>query len=101
MVYRKGVVVMAKLGSGKRQMQAVINKRNKKTNAFSKQIYKFLAAMATFTALMFKYIFIAFWWVIKQLFKLMYKMVIYTYRGIAALAKKAAEKFRKKEESEE
>ncbi len=101
MAYRKGVVVMAKLGSGKRQMQAVINKRNKKTNAFSKQIYKCLAAMATFTALMFKYIFIAFWWVIKQLFKLMYKMVIYTYRGIVALVKKAAVKFRKEEIVEE
>lgn len=92
---------MAKLGSGKKQMQAVINKRNKKTNTSANIIYKFLAAMVTFTALMFKYIFIAFWWLIKQLFKLMYKIGLYVYRGIAALAKKAAEKFRKKEESEE
>ena len=50
---------------------------------------------------MFKYIFIAFWWVIKQLFKLMYKMGLYIYRGIVALAKKAAEKFRKPKENEE
>lgn len=92
---------MAKLGSGKRQMQAVINKRNKETKAFSNQIYKFLAAMVTFTALMFKYMFIAFWWVIKQLFKLMYKIGLYIYRGIVALAKKAAEKFRKEEIVEE
>ena len=92
---------MAKLGSGKKQMQAVINKRNKKTNASANIIYKFLAAMVTFTALMFKYIFIAFWWLIKQLFKLMYKVGLYIYRGIVALAKKAAEKFRKKENNEE
>ena len=92
---------MAKLGSGKKQMQAVINKRNKKTNASANIIYKCLAAMATFVALMFKYIFIAFWWVIKQLFKLMYKMGLYIYRGIVALAKKAAEKFRKPKENEE
>lgn len=92
---------MAKPGSGKRQMKAVINKRNKKTNASANIIYKFLAAMCTYTALMFKYIFIAFWWLIKQLFKLMYKVGLYIYRGIVALAKKAAEKFRKKENNEE
>lgn len=92
---------MAKPGSGKRQMKAVMNKRNKKTNAFANIIYKFLAAMCTYTALMFKYIFIAFWWLIKQLFKLMYKIGLYVYRGIVSLVKKAAEKFRKKEESEE
>ena len=38
------------------------------------------------------------WWVIKQLFKLMYAMLRYIYQGIVFLAKKAAEKFRKKEE---
>lgn len=92
---------MAKPGSGKRQMQSVINKRNKQTKASANIIYKCLAAMATFVALMFKYIFIAFWWVIKQLFKLMYKMGLYIYRGIVALAKKAAEKFRKPKENEE
>lgn len=92
---------MAKPGNGKRQMQAVINKRNKKTNASANIIYRFLAAMVTFVALMFKYIFIAFWWLIKQLFKLMYKIGLYVYRGIVALVKKAAEKFRKKETSEE
>ena len=101
MAYRKGVVIMAKLGSGKRQRQAVINKRNKQTKALTKQIYKFLAAMVTFTALMFKYIFIAFLWLIKQLFKLIYKIGLYIYRGIVVLAKKAAEKFRKKEVAKE
>lgn len=92
---------MAKPGSGKRKMQAVINKRNKKTNASANIIYRFFAAIATFTVLMFKYIFIALWWLIKQLFKLMYMIGLYIYRGIVSLVKKAAEKFRKKEESEE
>lgn len=91
---------MAKPGSGKRQMQAVINKRNKKTNAFSKQIYKFLAALVTYTALMFKYLFIALWWVVKQLFKLMYMLFVYIYRGIMLMIKKATEKFHKKEGEE-
>lgn len=92
---------MAKPGNGKRQMQAVINKRNKKTSASANIIYRFLVAMVTFVALMFKYIFIAFWWVIKQLFKLMYKMGLYIYQGIVYLVKKAAEKFRKPKENEE
>ncbi|MCM1027844.1 MAG: hypothetical protein NC432_15570 [Roseburia sp.] len=91
---------MAKLGSGKKQMQAVINKRNQKTKSFSKKIYKFLAALATYTALMFKYLFIALWWVIKQMFKLIYMLFVYIYRGIVFLVKKAAEKFRKKESEE-
>ena len=98
---RKGVVIMAKPGSGKRQMQAVINKRNKETKAFSNQIYKLLVAMSTFTALMFKYIFNAFWWVIKYMFKLMHILFVYIYHGIVFLAKKAAEKFRKPKENEE
>lgn len=101
MAYRKGVALMAKLGSGKRQMQSVISKRSKKTNAFTKQIYKFFAAMVTYTALMFKYMFIALWWVIKYMFKLMYMIFAYIYRGIIFLAKKAVEKFRKKEIVEE
>ena len=92
---------MAKPGSGKRQMQAVINKRNNKEKASTNIIYKFLAALVTYTALMFKYLFIALWWVVKQLFKLMYTACVYVYRGIVFLVKKAAEKFRKKEESEE
>ncbi len=92
---------MAKLGSGKRQMKAVMNKRNKKTNAFANILYKFLAVMCTYVALMFKYLFIAMWWVIKQLFKLMYAMLRYVYQGIVFLVKKIAEKFRKKEESKE
>lgn len=92
---------MAKPGSGKRQMQGVINKRNKKTNVSANIIYKFLAAMCAFVVLIFKYIFIAFWWLIKQLFELMYTMLLYIYRGIVALAKKAAEKFRKPKENEE
>ena len=94
---RKGVVIMAKPGSGKRQMQAVINKRNKETKAFSNQIYKLLVAMSTFTALMFKYIFIA----LKYMFKLMHILFVYIYHGIVFLAKKAAEKFRKPKENEE
>ena len=91
---------MAKPGSGKRQMQAVINKRNNKAKAFTNIIYKCLAAIITFIALMFKYLFIALWWLIKQLFKLMYAMLSYIYRGIIFLVKKAAEKFRKQEKSE-
>lgn len=92
---------MAKLGSGKRQMKAVLNKRSKKTNASANIFYKFLAAMCTYTALMFKYIFLAFWWVLKQLFKLMYAMLRYIYQGVVFLVKKIAEKFRKNEENKE
>jgi len=92
---------MARPGSGKRQMQAVFKKRQKKTNAFSKQIYKFLAAMATYTALMFKYLFIALWWVVKQLFRLMYMACVYTYRGNVFLVKRAAAKLRNQEEKKE
>lgn len=82
-------------------MQAVINKRNKKANASANIIYKFLAVMCTYTALMFKYLFVGMWWVVKQLFKLMYAMLRYIYQGIVFLAKKAAEKFRKPKENEE
>lgn len=92
---------MAKPGSGKRQMQAVINKRNKQTKADTNMIYKCLAAVATFVALMFKYMFIAVWWVIKYIFKLMYMLFAYIYQGIVYLVKKAAEKLRKPKENEE
>ncbi len=92
---------MAKPGSGHRKMQAVRKQRQKKTDAFTKKLYKFLAVMCTYVALMFKYLFIAMWWVIKQLFKLMYIILPYIYQGIVFLVKKIAEKFRKKEENKE
>ncbi len=91
---------MAKPGSGKRQMQAIINKRNNKAKASTNIIYKFLAAIVTFVVLMFKYIFIALWWLVKQLFKMMYVMLSYIYRGIVLLVKKAAAKLRKQKENE-
>lgn len=91
---------MAKPGSGKRQMQAIINKRNNKAKASTNIIYKFLTAIVTFVVLMFKYIFIALWWLVKQLFKMMYVMLSYIYRGIVLLAKKAAAKLRKQKENE-
>ena len=91
---------MARPGSGKRKMQAVITKRNKKTDAFARQLYKFLAAVCTGVALMFKYMFIAMWWAIKQMFICMYKIMLYIYRGAVTLVKKIAEKIRGKRTEE-
>lgn len=91
---------MAKSGSSYRKMQAVRKARQRKTDAFTKKLCKFLVAMANFTALMFKYMFIALWWVIKYMFKLMYTIFVYIYRGIVFLAKKVSKKFCKKENIE-
>lgn len=91
---------MAKIGSGKRQMQAELKRRQKGTNKFCKKINKFLGAIATFIFLMFKYLFLAIWWLIKYLFKMCFAMLKYTYLGLAFPVKKIAEKIRSKKNVE-
>lgn len=60
-----------------------------------------ISGICNFLIGLFQIAFLLTWWVFKLVIWLMYIMVIYTYRGIAYLVKKAAEKFRKKKENEE
>lgn len=88
---------MARLGRGHRKMQAELKKRQSSTNSFSKKIYAFLAAIVGFIALLFKYMFLALWWVLKQMFLLMAALCKYIYKGFLYLVNKISSKFRKNE----
>lgn len=57
-----------------------------------------MAGICNFLIGLFQIGFLLTWWVFKLVIWLMCVMVVYTYRGIAVLVKKAPEKFRKKEE---
>lgn len=92
---------MAKLGRGHRKMQAELKKRQNSTNAFSKKLYAFLAAIVGFIVMLFKYMFLALWWVLKHLFMLMVAMCKYIYAGFLYLVKKISAKLRKNEAGEE
>lgn len=90
---------MAKLGSGHRQMQSVIDRRKNATDKFLKSSWKFtkkhkssgsgfLSLILNATIWIFKAMFIFIWWLLKFTIWFLYMMVLYIYQGILFLVQK-------------
>lgn len=89
---------MAKLGSGHRQIQAVIDERQRRTDKFIKGTGKalkksvkafkgtgILSAVGNSIIWIFKAIFILTWFVLKLMILFWYILILYAYKAIAFL----------------